>query len=118
MGRYDEAHTQLTEALRVTDRSPSTLSMAAVLSAGMGRRDEALAFRRELLSLAGERYVPPSSLAAVYQAFGETDAALDWMERSFEEGSNWIAYLAVDPWTEPLRDHPRFQSLLRRAGHQ
>jgi TolB-like protein/tetratricopeptide (TPR) repeat protein/predicted Ser/Thr protein kinase len=118
MGRYDEAHAQLTEALRVTDRSPSTLSMAAVLSAGMGRRDEALAFRRELLSLAGERYVPPSSLAAVYQAFGETDAALDWMERSFEEGSNWIAYLAVDPWTEPLRDHPRFQSLLRRAGHQ
>jgi Tfp pilus assembly protein PilF len=118
MGRYDEAHVQLTEALRVTDRSPSTLSMAAVLSAGMGHRDEALAFRRELLSLAGERYVPPSSLAAVYQAFGETDTALDWMERSFDEGSNWIAYLAVDPWTEPLRDHPRFQSLLRRAGHR
>ena len=80
--------------------------------------EELLAFRRELLSLAGERYVPPSSLAAVYQAFGETDAALDWMERSFEEGSNWIAYRAVDPWTEPLRDHPRCQSLLRRAGHR
>jgi hypothetical protein len=38
------------------------------------------------------------------------------MTRAFEERSNAIAYLAVDPGNAMMRDDPRFQALLARAG--
>ena len=117
-GRYEEALVHLEAALRVTDRSPSTLSMLAVLYARMGRHRDAAAVRRELLDIARDRYVPAHTITAVYRASGDIDAALDWLERSYEEGSNAVAYLAVEPWNEPLRGHPRFQALMRRTGQQ
>ena len=39
-----------------------------------------------------------------------------WLERSFEERTNNIAYLAVEPVYDGVRDNPRFQALLRRIG--
>lgn len=117
-GRYDDALVHLEAALRATDRSPSTLSMLTVLYAAMGRARDAAAIRRELLDIARTRYVPAHTITAVYRASGDIDAALDWMERSYEEGSNAVAYLAVEPWNDPLRGHPRFQSLLQRTGQQ
>ena len=117
-GRHEEALVQLEAALRLTNRSPSTLSMLAVLYAEMGRHRDAAAVRRELLDIARARYVPAHTITAVYRASGDIDAALDWMERSYEEGSNAVAYLAVEPWNATLRGHPRFQSLLQRTGQQ
>jgi serine/threonine protein kinase len=32
------------------------------------------------------------------------------------EGGMSVVYLQVDPWLDPLRDHPRFQELLRRMN--
>ena len=92
--------------------------MLAVLYAEMGRDREAAAARRELLDVARERYVPPHTIASVYRGTGELDAAVDWTERSYDEGSNSIAYLGVEPWNDRLRGHPRFQLLLQRTGQQ
>jgi hypothetical protein len=40
------------------------------------------------------------------------------MEKSFAEGSNAIAYINAEPWTDRMRAHPGFQALLHRAGYQ
>ena len=71
-----------------------------------------------LLARAQHEYVPPSAIAAVYGTLGEIDTALGWIERSYEEGANSVAYLTVDHWNQPLRVHPRFRSILQRTGQQ
>jgi hypothetical protein len=38
------------------------------------------------------------------------------LEKAYEEHSNWLIYLHIDPSMDGLRDDPRFQDLLRRVG--
>jgi eukaryotic-like serine/threonine-protein kinase len=117
-GRYDESLEQLKEALRVTKRSPSSLSTLAIVYTRVGRTEEARAILRELVATAQKQYVPPFTISGVYGALGDIENALDWMERSYEEGSNAVAYMTVEPRNDPIRSHPRFQALLRRTGLQ
>ena len=117
-GRYDEAIVQLETALPGVNRSTSTISMIGTVYARAGRRDEARAILRELLTAARHRYVPAHQVAGLYRALGDDEATLDWMERSHGEGSNAVAYMAVEPWNAGLHAHPRFQALLRRTGQQ
>ena len=111
-GRYEEALSQANEAVRLTNRSPNTLGLLATTYAKLGRTVEARVVLDDMLALARQQYVPPASLFLVYQALGEADTALDWLERSYDERSNFMAYIS----NQPLRSHPRFQVMLRRVG--
>jgi hypothetical protein len=42
------------------------------------------------------------------------DEALHWLEKAYQEHSNSLTALKVDPTYDPLRGEPRFQELLRR----
>ena len=52
----------------------------------------------------------------LYIHFGEKDQAFEWLEKAYQERSNFMAYLGVNPVVDPLRSDPRFQYLLRRIG--
>ncbi|MEE8367154.1 MAG: hypothetical protein V3S30_02450 [Thermoanaerobaculia bacterium] len=53
-------------------------------------------------------------LAVVYARVGEADAALDQLETLLDfSGAYSGALIEMDPLWDPLRDHPRFQALLR-----
>jgi hypothetical protein len=45
----------------------------------------------------------------------EHDAALEQLEKAFEDGGNWLNYVRLDP-AFGLRDHPRFAALLQRLA--
>jgi hypothetical protein len=49
---------------------------------------------------------------------GEKAAALGGLEAAFAERSGWMVYLPVQPELRPLRDEPRFRSLLVKVGHR
>jgi TolB-like protein/Flp pilus assembly protein TadD len=117
-GRFDESLEHMNEVLRLTKRSPASLSMLATIYARAGRTQEARAVLRELLATAQEQYLPPGTVGAVYGTLGDVETALDWIERSYREGSNATAYLAVEPWHEHIRTHPRFQAVLQRTGQR
>ena len=115
-GRYDDSLVHLQAFVRLTDRSSASLSMLAHVYARMGRREEARAILGELLEMARKGYVPPTHIGRVHAALGDVDAAVRWVERSYEEGSNAVAYLSTERWYDPLRFHPRFRSILQRTG--
>ena len=46
----------------------------------------------------------------------ENEKALDWLDKAYQDRSNPLIFLKVDPELDPLRSSPRFQNLQRRVG--
>ena len=67
-----------------------------------------------LLTRAKSRYVPPSSLAAVYAALGEVEPALDALDLAFLTRDTRLTFLKDDPRLAGLRNEPRFVALIHK----
>ncbi len=56
-------------------------------------------------------------LIAVQSAMiGETEEAMTWLERAYEEREPLLVNAKTEPRLDPLRSDPRFPDLLRRIG--
>lgn len=91
----------------------------AVLAASLaahGQLDEGQALLQQIIGASGQRFVPPSSLATVHAALGETLAALDALERGVDVRDLRLAYLKDDRAWIPLRHEARYAALRKRLG--
>jgi hypothetical protein len=62
------------------------------------------------------RYIAPLDIALVYLGLGDRAQALEWLDKAYEDHSNFLLWIRVDPQFDSLRGQPRFQELLRRMG--
>jgi hypothetical protein len=60
--------------------------------------------------------VSPLDIATVQLGLGDRDATFAQLEHAVETHAGGLVFLAVDPRYDPVRQDPRFQSLLRRIG--
>ena len=81
-----------------------------------GQLNESRAILNEMLRLSESRWVPPYHIALVYNALGETDQALAWLEKGYQHRDPKMALLKKEERWKNLRGDPRFQDLLRRVG--
>ena len=63
-----------------------------------------------------ERGQSPFNLVLDYAALGESDAAVDWLQRAFDAHETDLVSLATDPRLDPLRDDPRFQDVVEAVN--
>jgi tetratricopeptide (TPR) repeat protein len=115
LGEYSEAERVLREALELA--SPGTTYTKATLAYSLARGGDntfALKVRDELLEKRKHDYVSPVELATVSVALGQLEQAVEWCELAAEEKRGWVMYLGVHPVVDPLRQHPRFQALVRK----
>jgi hypothetical protein len=61
-------------------------------------------------------YVPAVRIARLYAHAGESDRALEWLEKAYEHRESPLVHLGVGWDWDSLRDEPRFQDLLRRIN--
>lgn len=118
-GRHREAIAELRSFSRLGGGALRALSLVAYAQACAGDREEARRSLAELHGLAegaGGRYVPAYHFAQVHAGLGERDAAFSWLEQALAERCDQLAYLAVDPLFDGLRDDSRFDALLGRLG--
>ncbi len=54
--------------------------------------------------------------ATAYLGVGDKEKAVDWLVKAYQQRTNELTKLKVDPVFDPLRNDPRFQDLLRRVG--
>jgi TolB-like protein/DNA-binding winged helix-turn-helix (wHTH) protein/Flp pilus assembly protein TadD len=110
----DQAVAELQKAIQISGGSPTFTSNLARVYAAMGRRKEAIELLDDLKKHASPGYSRASEIAAVYVSLGDSDQAMIWLEKGFEERFN--PGVLLRPGFDPLRSDPRFQNLLRRIG--
>lgn len=115
-GQYDDAIAIFEKVAAHRARAPGALGFLGMSYGLAGRKDEANQVLKELLELGRRRYVTPAAVASVYIGLGNKDQAFAWLEKAYQEHSNYLAYLKVFPLVDPLRSDPRFDELLRRIG--
>jgi serine/threonine protein kinase/TolB-like protein/Flp pilus assembly protein TadD len=120
---YRSAATRLERAAREFPDSAGVHIRLGEAHAGLGRTDEAVQeglLALELLPVSKDALRGPvieEALAHIYVMVGETEAALDLLERLLTIPSYVsVKWLRLDPSYDPLRDHPRFQALLEKYG--
>jgi DNA-binding winged helix-turn-helix (wHTH) protein/TolB-like protein/Flp pilus assembly protein TadD len=100
----------------LSDDSAEVSSALGIAYAKMGKRKEAEECLAKMRALTSSRYVAPASMGLIHLALGEREAALDLLEKGYEDHSWWMQFLKVDPRFDELRGEPRFQKLLTRLG--
>src|SRR5947207_1177334 len=63
-----------------------------------GQLNESRAILNEMLRLSESRWVPPYHIALVYNALGETDQALAWLEKGYQHRDPKMALLKEERW--------------------
>ncbi len=81
-----------------------------------GKPDEVRTILNEMLRLSKLRFIPPYNIALVYNALGEKEEALAWLEKGYEQRDPRMTIMKTGPSWKNLRGDPRFQDLLRRVG--
>jgi len=79
-----------------------------------GKRDEPQKILVKLDNLSKQRYLSAYDRAIIYVGLNEPEQALTWLERAYQEHSQFMIYLDTDPRFDSLRSNARFQDLFRR----
>jgi tetratricopeptide (TPR) repeat protein len=84
----------------------------------VGRKAEAQQLWDKLKALSERQYVPAYSLALVQLAFGDKDAAIRSLEKSYQDHAPFdsadLGWILIDHRLDDLRSAPRFKKLITR----
>ena len=114
LSRYDEAIAALRSAHAIAGPKPLILTTLANVYARMGQLDSGRQALQELTEVARREHVSLYYLGLAHCGLGEGSAALDLMEKAYEERSTVLPWLSTDMAWSPLHHHPRFVRLLER----
>jgi len=110
----EEAVAELQKALQLSPGSPTIMANLARGYVASGKRGEALKLLNDLKKRSNSTYSHGSEIAVIYAALGDTDQAMNCLEKSYQERFN--PGVLLRPGFDPLRSDPRFQALVRRIG--
>ena len=82
----------------------------------MGNRAEAMKVLQRLSELSKQRYIPAYYFAMVHAGLGQRDQAFAWLEKAYQERSDFLLLLKVHETMASLRSDRRFADLVRRIG--
>ena len=113
-GMYDRA---LEEYQKVATLEGTPASTTATLEKTF-RKDGIRGLWRKQLELYEKSagFTEPFRMASFYSRLGETDKAMTWLQKAYQERWPLIELIKVDPRLDNLRADPRFIELLRQAG--
>ena len=87
-----------------------------LIYARAGRRVDAEEILAELSQRAERDEISLIAPAALAAALGDREAAIEWLEKAYQQKSTGLLLLKRHEQFDPLRADPRFQDLLRRIG--
>ena len=111
---YPAAVASFRDAVRLSDEEAWSEMHLAMALAKAGQRTEAAQLLKKLEASPEVKEAAHVEMAPVYWNLGQKQAALDWLERSYEWHANWMISLRMDPiWVE-MRGEARFGRLVEK----
>jgi adenylate cyclase len=114
LGEYENAIAHGRKAVEIGGGARALAFLGYALGMA-GRKAEANEILQNLKGRPEEELVSPFLLAIVDLGLGDQDEALLQLEKASSDDLYGVR-LKVEPILDPLRSHPRFTALLRRAG--
>jgi len=115
-GEKEEGLAELRKALELSHGALISLANLGYAQGVTGQRAEAVKTLEHLSELSRQRYIPSYYFAIVYAGLGQKDQAFAWLEKAYQERSNYVVFLKVIESMAPLRSDPRLQELVGRIG--
>ena len=84
--------------------------------ARMGKTAEAQKCIQQLQEIAHAHYVSSADLASIYVGLGDFDQAFLYLKQAVESRDESIVRLKINPRLDPIRNDPRFQTMLKQIG--
>jgi serine/threonine protein kinase/tetratricopeptide (TPR) repeat protein len=114
-GRYEEAIASIQRARELSKDPLADMALGHAF-ASAGRRAEALKVVTDLEEKVRQGQVSSFLPAVVYAGLKDNDKAFYWLERAYQERSNWLALLKVGRRLKGLNADPRYDDLIKRIG--
>lgn len=114
LGLCYEQESQFDKALEVY-RNQTFVSGQAYALAKLGQPAEARQLMEQLLESRPHR-IQPYHIALIHIGLGEFDEAFEWLDDARKARDEHMVWLKVDPKLDPLREDPRFLTLLKDVG--
>jgi serine/threonine protein kinase/Tfp pilus assembly protein PilF len=115
-GQYDRAFAEFNRAVELGGRSVNHIGVLGYAYGRSGNRERAEAHLHELAVRAQYGYVSAMWTAMIYLGLGEFEKLFEWLGRAFEERDGSLILITAAVEFDPVRDHPRFEALLRKMG--
>ena len=115
-GRPEQAVDEFRTANNLAGTATLPLAMLGAAYAESGRDTESQAAVEQLTTASRSRYVPAYQMAAAYSGRADREPVFHWLEKTYEERSEILSWLRIDPFWDPIRSDPRFDDLARRVG--
>ncbi len=117
-GKYPEAIASFQKAADVSNNDPMALSGLASAYARSGNSNAALRLVDEMKQRSAKQYVAPLTLAIAYGDLGDKDQAFAWLDKAYDDQSEYLLWLDYDPSFDSLRSDPRFAEMVARVARQ
>ena len=111
---YDEAVAELKTAVQLSGGAPAFIANLARAYVASGKRNEAVKLLGDLKKRSNPTYSNAAEIAMIYASLGDTDQAMNWLEKGYEERFN--PGVLLRPGFDPLRPDSRFKELVHRIG--
>ena len=115
-GKYPEAIAEFRKAAAVSDDDPMVMAALAAAYARSGDKAAAIKVIDGLKQQGAQRYVSPLQIAIAYGEVGDMDQAFAWMDKAYDDHSEFLLLLNSAPGFDALRADPRFQKLVQRVA--
>ncbi len=113
--KFDEAIAAFQRAREINKDPIADMALGHVY-ADAGKTREAREIAENLEERARRGEVSPFFPAVVFAGLNEKDRSFYWLERAYQERSNWLTLIKVGRRLKPLHNDPRFDDLLKRVG--
>lgn len=115
-GMHPQARDAFEKVLAFAPDDPAVLALIGHEYALSGEQAKAAGTISKLQQLSTHKYVPAIYVALVYTGLHDLDHSFAWLDKAFNERSEYLVYLPTEPLADPLRGDPRFSQLLQRLG--
>jgi len=114
--RYPEAISEYKQALQASTNWPVAFAVLGNVYGVSGDKINAKKMLDTLHALSSKRFVTSYGLATIYAALDEKDNAFEWLDKAYEERSNWLVWLRADPRWTPFKKEKRYIELVNKVG--